>query len=68
MKYKINRREYLMEENENKSSIKLDYTIKTPEERSVFVQHLIENTPPAQFSEKYMKYYLSIHYNIDKRT
>ena len=44
-----------MEENENKSSIKLDYTIKTAEERSVFVQHLIENTPPAQFSEKYIE-------------
>ena len=27
----------------------------TPEERSVFVQHLIENTPPAQFSEKYIE-------------
>ena len=44
-----------MEENENKSSIKLDYTIKTAEERSIFVQHLIENTPPAQFSEKYIE-------------
>jgi len=36
-------------------SIKLDYTIKSPEERSTFVQHLIENTPPEQFNEKYVE-------------
>ena len=40
---------------ESKSSIKLDYTLKSPEERSVFVAHLIENTPPEQFNEKYIE-------------
>jgi hypothetical protein len=56
---KIKRREYFMEDNdekkESKSSIKLDYTLKTPEERSSFVQNLIENTPPEQFNEKYIE-------------
>ena len=40
---------------ESKSSIKLDYTLKSPEERSIFVAHLIENTPPEQFNEKYIE-------------
>jgi hypothetical protein len=56
---KMKRREYFMEDNdekkESKSSIKLDYTLKTPEERSSFVQNLIENTPPEQFNEKYIE-------------
>lgn len=43
------------EKKESKSSIKLDYTLKTPEERSSFVQNLIENTPPEQFNEKYIE-------------
>ena len=52
-------KEYFMEDNneekESKSSIKLDYTIKSPEERSSFVQNIIENTPPGQFNEKYVE-------------
>ena len=52
-------KEYFMEDNneekESKSSIKLDYTIQSPEERSSFVQNIIENTPPGQFNEKYVE-------------
>lgn len=43
------------EKKESKSSIKLDYTIQSPEERSNFVQNLIKNTPPEQFNEKYVE-------------
>lgn len=43
------------DQKESKSSIKLDYTLKTPEERSAFVKHLIENTPPEQFNERYVE-------------
>lgn len=56
---KIKEKEYFMEDNneekELKSSIKLDYTIQSPEERSSFVQNIIENTPPGQFNEKYVE-------------
>ena len=52
-------KEYFMEDNneekESKSSIKLDYTIQSPEERSSYVQNIIENTPPGQFNEKYVE-------------
>ena len=52
-------KEYFMEDNneekESKSSIKLAYTIQSPEERSSFVQNIIENTPPGQFNEKYVE-------------
>ena len=52
-------KEYFMEDNneekESKSSIKWDYTIQSPEERSSFVQNIIENTPPEQFNEKYVE-------------
>ena len=43
------------EKKESNSSIKLDYTIQSPEKRSDFVQNLIKNTPPEQFNERYVE-------------
>lgn len=44
-----------VQKEESKTSIKLDYTIQSPEERSIFVQNLIKNTSPEHFNEKYIE-------------
>lgn len=34
---------------------KLDYTLKTPEERKALVEEIVKQTPPNQLTEKYME-------------
>ena len=34
---------------------KLDYTLKTPEERKALVEEIVKQTPPKQLTEKYME-------------
>ena len=37
------------------TKIKLDYTIKSPEERKKLVEEIVKNTPPNQLTEKYIE-------------
>lgn len=37
------------------SKIKLDYTLKTPEERKAWVEEIVRQTPPNQLTEKYIE-------------
>jgi hypothetical protein len=37
------------------AKIKLDYTLRTPEERRNLVEQIIKQTPPEQITEKYME-------------
>lgn len=40
---------------EEKEPIKLDYSLKTPQERSALVQKIIDNAPSSQLTEKYLE-------------
>lgn len=40
---------------EEKELIKLDYSLKTPQERSTLVQKIIDNAPSSQLTEKYLE-------------
>ena len=40
---------------EEKESIKLDYSLKTPAERSALVQKIIDTAPSSQLTDKYLE-------------
>lgn len=40
---------------EEKEPIKLDYSLKTPQERSALVQKIIDNAPSSQLTDKYLE-------------
>lgn len=43
------------EKNDEESSIKLDYSLETPEERNQLVKKIIDETPPEQLTNRYLE-------------